>query len=116
MLYIFVQESDPKRDAFEKALASIKTAGTLVLEGSKSDFEFSGKVIHYNPERVGWLAVDDPALFEGGQGTIMFFPSDVDKAELGGSETVKVGVKLKFRPRVEGNVTIACDLMLAQSS
>jgi hypothetical protein len=109
-LYIFVKEDDVKKEQFEKALAGIKSTGSLILEGSKSDFEFSGKITHYNPDRVGWLTVDDPA-FE--QGNIMFFPNDVRKADLG---SLRVGMRIKFRPRVEGNATIACDLMLALGS
>lgn len=109
-LYIFVKEGDVKLAQFEKALAGIKSTGALVLEGSKSDFEFSGKITHYNPDRVGWLSVDDPA-FE--QGNIMFFPNDVRKAELG---SLRVGMRIKFRPRVEGSATIACDLILASGS
>ncbi len=108
MLYIFVQENDPKRQHFENALKSIKMHGSLVLDGAgRSDFEFVGKVSHYNPDRVGWLTVDDPAFQ---QGSVMFFPSDVDKAELKG---IKVGSKIRFRPRAEGHVTIASDLSLA---
>jgi hypothetical protein len=109
-LYIFVKEGDPKQEQFEKALAGIKSTGSLVLEGSKSDFEFSGKITHYNPDRVGWLSVDDPA-FE--QGNVMFFPHDVRKADLG---SLRVGMRIKFRPRAEGGATIACDLVLAQGS
>lgn len=107
MLYVFVQADDPKRKAFEQALSSIKTTGALVLEGTKADFEFSGRVAHYNPERVGWLTVDDPAFT---QGSIMFFPSDVEASAL---SELKVGMRIKFRPRVEGHTTIACDLSLA---
>ncbi len=109
MLYVFVQENDPKLAAFEKALTAIKTTGTMVLEGSKADFEFSGRVAHWNPERVGWIAVDDPSFT---QGSIMFFPSDVQRAELA---ALKVGTKIKFRPRTEGQVTIACDLVLVSA-
>ena len=109
MLYVFVQENDPKRIAFEKALASIKQTGSLVLEGSKADYEFSGRVSHYNPERVGWISVDDPAFT---QGSIMVFPHDVKAS---GFSELKVGTKLKFRPRVEGQVTIACDLTVIAS-
>ncbi len=107
MLYVFVQENDPKRAAFEKALSVIKATGTMVLEGSKSDYEFLGRVTHYNPDRVGWLTVDDPAFQ---QGSVMFFPSDVAKADI---KELKVGLKVKFRPRAEGHVTIACDLLIA---
>jgi hypothetical protein len=109
MLYVMVREDDPKRKAFEAALQGIKTNGSLVLEGSSADFEFSGKVSHWNPDRVGWITVDDPGFR---QGSVMFFPHDVARADIG---ALKVGTKLKFRPRVEGFVTIATDLMLASS-
>jgi hypothetical protein len=108
MLYIFMQADDPKRLAFEAAIAAIHTTGAMVLDpGTQGDFEFVGRVTHYNPERVGWLAVDDPTFK---QGSIMFFPSDVQKSEIG---NMKVGALVKFRPRAEGSVTIACDLLPA---
>lgn len=110
MLYVFIQENDAKREVFEKAMGGIKTTGALVLEGSKADFEFAGRVTHYNPERVGFLTVDDPAFQ---QSSVMFFPNDVNKASLG---ELKVGAKVKFRPRVEGHVTIACDLALVKGA
>lgn len=110
MLYVMVREDDPKRKAFEAALHAIKTTGSLVLEGSNADFEFSGKVSHWNPDRVGWLAVDDPGFR---QGSVMFFPHDVARADIA---SLSVGTRIKFRPRVEGFTTIATDLMIAQGS
>ena len=104
MLYIMVQKDDPKRAAFEAALKTIKNTGGMVLEGSDANFEFVGSVSHYNPDRVGWLSVNDPA-FE--KSTIMFFPHDVRAAGLDG---LKTGDNLRFRPRVEGHSTIAADL------
>jgi len=104
MLYIMVQKDDPKRAAFETALKTIKNTGGMVLEGSDANFEFVGAVSHYNPDRVGWLSVNDPA-FE--KSTIMFFPHDVKAA---GLEGLKTGDNLRFRPRVEGHSTIAADL------
>lgn len=106
MLYIMVQKDDPKRAAFEAALKDIKNTGGMVLEGSDANFEFAGIVSHYNPDRLGWLTVDDPA-FE--KSTIMFFPHDVRAAGLDG---LKTGDKLRFRPRVEGYSSIATDLKL----
>ncbi len=108
MLYIFVQADDPKRQAFEAAIAAIHTTGAMVLDpGTQGDFEFLGRVTHYNPDRVGWLAVDDPSFK---QGSIMFFPSDVQKSDI---RNMKVGSLVKFRPHAEGSVTIACDLIPA---
>ncbi len=104
MLYVFVRHDDPKRKAFEEAIKAIRTTGAMVLEGSSADFEFAGTVSHYNPERVGWMTVEDPAFQKN---SIMFFPHDVLKAGLAG---MTVGMKLKFRPRTEGFVTIAADL------
>lgn len=104
MLYIMVQKDDPKRAAFEAALKAIKSTGGMVLEGSDANFEFVGTVSHYNPDRLGWLTVNDPA-FE--KSSIMFFPYDVKAA---GLEGLKTGDNVRFRPRVEGQTTIATDL------
>jgi hypothetical protein len=106
MLYIFVQKDDEKKKHFEKALKKIKNSGSMIINGADSDFEFTGVVTHYNPERVGWLSVEDPA-FE--QGNVMFFPHDVSMSEL---KDLTVGTKVKFRPRAEGHATIASDLKL----
>lgn len=108
MLYVFVQRNDLKRKAFEKALRSIKANGALVLNRDLGDHEFEGEVIYFNPERVGWLSVNDPAIEEG---RIMFFPSDLS----GDLADVTVGDHLRFRLRKEGDVLIAVDLQDAMS-
>lgn len=105
MLFVFVKESDDeKREALQGALKSIGGAGVMVVDRSEEDFVFSGRITHYNPDRMGWLQVDDPSFDTSG---IMFFPSDVKAA---GMVALKVGHRIKFRPRTEGGVTIACDL------
>ncbi|MEZ4741777.1 MAG: NERD domain-containing protein [Bdellovibrionota bacterium] len=110
MLYVFVKVGDPKLKIMQKALRQLDASGGLVLHGANLDFEFVGTVAHYNPDRVGWLKVSDPAFQRS---NIMFFPEDVKKAGLSG---LKVGSKLKFRPQVEGLATIACDLKLPESA
>lgn len=104
MLFVMVQKDDPKRLVLEAALSSIRTAGTMVLEGSAADYEFVGTVTHYNPHRVGWLSVDDPAFQKG---SVMFFPHDVVRA---GLPALRTGTRVRFHPRVEGPATIATDL------
>lgn len=104
MLYIMVQKDDPKRQAFEEALKTIKSTGAMVLEGSDANFEFVGSVSYFNPERVGWLSVDDPSFQKS---SIMFFPHDVRAA---GLDDIRVGMQLRFRPQVEGETTIATNL------
>lgn len=105
MLFVFVREDDnQKRTALEDAMKAIGGAGVMVVDRSEEDFMFSGRVTHFNPERMGWLQVDDPSFSTSG---IMFFPSDVKGAGITG---LKVGQRIKFRPRSEGGVTIACDL------
>ncbi len=109
MLYILVQKDDPKRKAFEEALKQIKTTGAMVMEGSDANFEFVGTVTYYKPQRLGWLSVNDPSFQ---MSSIMFFPHDVAEA---GLTEIKSGMKLRFRPRVEGPTTIATDLKLVQT-
>jgi hypothetical protein len=104
MLYIMVQKDDPKRQVLEAALAAIRASGTMVLEGSSADYEFVGTVTHYNPNRVGWLSVEDPAFQKS---SVMFFPHDVARA---GLPALRTGTRVRFRPRVEGHATIATDL------
>ena len=108
MLYIMVRKSDPKYIALKKAINLIKTTGAMVLEGSDANFEFVGTVSYYNSERVGWLSVSDPSFQKS---NIMFFPKDLVSA---GLVNITVGSKLRFRPQVEGEATIAVDLKAAK--
>ena len=78
MLYIMLNKNDVKFKPIKNALNKISHTGSMLLERSNADYEFEGVVIHYNPDRVGWLRVDDPA-FE--KRDIMFFPYDVEKAD-----------------------------------
>jgi Nuclease-related domain/UvrD-like helicase C-terminal domain len=107
MLYVMVQENDPKRKIFEEALAKLNANGPMVIEASDANFEFCGTVIHYNPDRVGWLKVDDPA-FE--KSNIMFFPYDVTKSQL---NEIRVGARIRFIPRIEGSAMIASELKVS---
>ena len=107
MLYVFLKEGDAKIDIIKEALSGVDRTGSLVVNKSLSDYEFQGVVTHYNPERVGWLKVDDPT-FE--KSNIQFFPSDVAKSNL---NDIRVGETISFRPKIEGLDTIACELKVA---
>ncbi len=109
MLFVMVKEGDQKQKYFKSSLAEVESQGSMIISDTQSGFEFSGTVTHYNPERMGLLKVSDPG-FKTGQ--IMFFPSDIAASGIS-LESLKVGVKLKFRPRVEGYITVATDLQLA---
>lgn len=104
MLFIMVQKDDPKKELLEKALDGIVRKGTLVVGEQAFDHVYAGTVNYYNPERLGWITVDDPSLQRN---SIMFFPSDVVKAELLG---LQVGSRLSFRLKVEGFAAVAVDL------
>jgi hypothetical protein len=104
MLFVMIKEGDEKQALIEQAIASVENNGSMVLEGVNLDSEFMGTVTAFDPQRVGYLKVDDPR-FE--RGSIMFFPYDLKKASL---KQISVGEKLRFRPKVEGNLMIACDL------
>lgn len=104
MLYVMVKRGDPKIEFFQKALKSVNNTGHLVIGDSLIDQEFSGTITHYNPDRVGWLKIEDNDLANE---AIMFFPNDLKAA---GFSEIKVGQRLRFRPRIEGPITIATDL------
>jgi hypothetical protein len=108
MLYIFVKKGDEKETKFKAVMESILTNGSLVLEGSEKDFEFVGKVQYFNPLRVGWLTVDDPAFQKK---SVMFFPHDLLHHNIDPMQ-LKIGTKVKFRPMLEGTVAIAGQLKL----
>ncbi|NVJ62252.1 MAG: NERD domain-containing protein [Gammaproteobacteria bacterium] len=103
MLYIAIKKSSSKQQELAKALENVSETGPMVLEGSSADYQYTGTVTHYNPERVGWLKVDDPAFEKAG---IMFFPADCESANL----QIKIGSKIRFRPAVEGTITFASNL------
>lgn len=104
-LYIAIRKNSDKKGALEVALSRVVDAGALVLEGSSADYQYIGTVTHYNPDRVGWLKVDDPAFQKSG---IMFFPYDCEDANI----TVNVGTRIRFRPHVEGTMTYASHLIV----
>ena len=106
MCYIFLQKDDLKRKIVEKYLSSMQFSGSLVIEGAITDARIKGVVTHYNPERVGVIKVEDPG-FEKRQ--MLFFPKDVASS---GIIEIKVGSKLIFRPKLEGQLTIASELVL----
>jgi len=103
-LYIFVKKDSSKHAAFVQALKKVKLSGPVVVDSTDSDYELLGSVVHYNPDRIGWLEVNDPQYSHS---NVMFFPTDVDKARL---KNLKIGDKLRFRARPEGPGVIACDL------
>ncbi len=106
MLYVFLRDDDKKRYSIDLALKNIGLTGGIVIDSSEFGVDLVGEVVHYNPERVGWLKVEDPKFAKA---NVMFFPSDLAKARI---RDVKPGDHLSFRPRVEGHATIATDLGL----
>jgi hypothetical protein len=109
LLYIFVKEGDDKHEAFKKALEQVKSSGSLVIDGSSSEQELTGVVTHYNPNRVGWITVDDRNFRKN---SVMFFPHDVAES---GEKVLKVGDRLLFRTTLEGPALIATDLRILKS-
>ena len=110
MLFVFVRADDEKRAALEAGLAGIEKPGIMVVDRTEEDFVYAGRITHFNPDRMGWLEVDDPSFTSTG---IMVFPADLKAA---GIAKVKVGQRMKFRPRSEGSMTIAADLGVIEES
>lgn len=108
MLYVLVKEDDSKLEGFRAALARVRATGVMIIDGSGSEQEMTGVVTHYDPERVGFLSVDDRSR----RGNVMFFPHDVNEAAIAG---LRVGTRLKFRQRQEGTATIAINLQIIAS-
>ena len=107
MLYVFLLEDDSKNEMVKSALSNVNYVGPMVVEGPETDIEVVGTVSYYNSDRCGWLTVEDESIAKN---NILFFPYDVIKADL--TEYIKVGTKLIFRLKVEGNVMVAGDLKL----
>jgi superfamily I DNA/RNA helicase len=102
MLYVFTQKGDEKSLVIAQAIKNIRTTGALVIDSAEESNELQGVVTHYDPLRLGWIEVED-------RGGIMFFPYDVNRASLA---DLKVGQMIRFRPKRDGQVLIACDLRL----
>ncbi len=109
MLYLFLQQDDPKREAVAKAIDSISRKGSLVIGEASHDHMYGGTVSYFNPERVGWLTVDDASLQRS---SLMFFPTDLKTI---GKDQIQVGTRLSFRVRMEGFAPIASDLKVLKS-
>jgi hypothetical protein len=110
MLYIFLQKDDAKKDVIQKAIDAISKKGSLIIGEPSHDHVYGGTVSYFNPDRVGWLTVDDTNLQRS---TLMFFPSDLKAI---GKDQIKVGTRLSFRVRLEGFAPIASDLKVLKSS
>jgi hypothetical protein len=110
MLYILLQQDDPKKEVIQKAVDAIANKGSLIIGEASHDHVYAGTVSYFNPERVGWLTVEDATLQRS---TLMFFPYDLKEV---GKEKIEVGTRLSFRVRLEGFAPIATDLKLIQST
>ncbi len=110
MLYLFLQQDDPKAEAVAKAIDAISRKGALVIGEASHDHVYGGTVSYFNPERVGWITVDDTSLQRS---TLMFFPGDLKSV---GKERIEVGTRLSFRVRLEGFAPIASDLKILKKS
>jgi hypothetical protein len=108
MLYVFVREGDAKETTLEQMHKSIRRGAALVLNSEQRAGERSGKIIHFNPERAGVIALDSPTG-EAAETVLMFGP-DLKRA---GLNNLKRDEKLVFRVRHEGGVTFAVDLRRA---
>ncbi len=71
---------------------------------------YAGTVCYFNPERLGWLTVEDASLQRS---TLMFFPHDLKEI---GKDKIEVGTRLSFRVRLEGFAPIATDLKLIRTT
>jgi hypothetical protein len=104
MLYVLVKEGDPKADAFEKMLKSVRRGAALVLNSQERAGERSGRVIHFNPDRAGVIAIDGDV--DEHQQTVLMFGPDLKRS---GLSEVKRDDRLVFRVRTEGGVSFAVD-------
>ena len=102
-----MKEGDPKLEILKKARASIENHGSLVIDQSVKFNDIVGEVVYYNTERAGMVKISSENYQSK---NILIFPNDVELADIG--EDISVGMKIRFRPRVEGNLTYASDIRL----
>lgn len=104
MLYIMVRKGDAKEQVIRNAIKTIEDTGSMIVSTDSFSNELIGEITYYNPDRFGWLRVQD-STYE--QSNVMFFPADIKQSQL---DHVGVGSKVKFIPRQDGSLTIAADL------
>ena len=102
-----MKEGDPKLEILKEARNSIENHGALVIDQSVKFNDIVGEVVYYNPDRVGMVKLSGE---NKSSKNILIFPSDVELADIG--DELSVGMKIRFRPRVEGNLTYASDIRL----
>lgn len=110
MLFVMVKEGDEKHLKLQEALDQIEEKGEMILDRSIGPYEFDGVVSYYDPNRYGWLKVEDSGF---DQSQVLFFPHDLEQA---GVKDIKVGQRFRFRPRSEGGMTVATSLKATSSS
>lgn len=106
MLFLFVKEGDQKRDILLKALDNVPSKGSLVIGAGQHDHVYTGVVNYFNPDRLGWLTLDEASSQAA---SVMFLPSDLKSLDI---SDVKVGARFSFRVKPEGFTSIAVDLKL----
>lgn len=105
MLYVFVQENDAKDLAMSESLKTVSRGGAVVLDAEQRAGERSGKVVHYNPERAGVIALDGDT--NSSLESVLLFGPDLRRA---GIHSLKKNDSLVFRVRSEGGVQFAVDI------
>ena len=104
MLYVLSKEDDPKHAVLLKAQAGSPAAGAMVLDSGDRPGEYIGRVVHYNPGRLGIIEMttgDDMGR------TVIVLPADVEKS---GIRQFKSSQSVRFRLRSEGGVPTAVAL------
>lgn len=111
MLYVFAHESDEKHQKLIEAAARIKSGGSMVLDAEDRPGEYTGRMIHFNPGRLGILEMMTGE--EQGK-TVIVLPNDVERSGLPGLSKNQL---VRFRIRSEGGVATATALaVLAENS
>lgn len=105
MLYVFVKENDAKDIALADLYKSVSRGGSMVLNAEERAGERSGKVVHFNPERAGVIAVE--SANPSSQETVLMFGPDLRRA---GIHSLKRDDALLFRVRTEGGISFAVDI------
>jgi hypothetical protein len=106
MLYVMVKEGDPKADKIRAAHVKIRSQGAIVIAADERPGEFTGRILHLNPERMGVIEMQtgDEALRN-----IIMLPQDIPASSLPGFRKDQM---VRFRIRSEGGVATAIGLSL----
>ncbi len=104
MLYVLSKAGDEKHERFLSAGRTIQAGGSIILDATERMGEFTGKVMHLNPSRLGVIEMTTGE--EVGK-NVLILPADLDRS---GLTNLARDQEIRFRIKLEGGVATAVSI------